>query len=122
MRNVAWQMIAAAVGSIAFGSAGIGLAAAADMPMPQEGYAQPPAYYGAPPEQEGYAYPPPAVYGYPPPVVVRRGPYYPRAGYYGPLYGRPLYGPGIYGPRMYGRYYARGYGHYVHNWNHRYTR
>src|SRR5207244_13254087 len=85
MRNFASRTVAATVGAIALGGAGIGSAAAADMPQQPP----PPEYYG---EQEGYnVRPPPTayvypapVYGYyaPPPVVVVPPPYYGRT-YYG---------------------------------------
>ena len=63
MRNFARLTVAAGVGAIALGCAGIGSAAAADMPAQPS----PPEYYGEP---EGYAVrPPPAAYVYPPAPV-----------------------------------------------------
>ena len=60
MRDFARRTVAATVGAIALGCAGIVSAVAADMPQQPP----PPEYYG---EQEGYAVqPPPTAYGYPP--------------------------------------------------------
>ena len=86
MRNFARRTVAAGVGAIALGCAGIGSAAAADMPAQPS----PPEYYGEPegyavrPPPAAYVYPPAPVYGYyyaPPAVVVVPPPYY----------GRPYY-------------------------------
>jgi len=118
MRSILQRPFAAAMGAIALGSAGIGLARAADVPAPQARIQPPPPnYYGGPPVEESYVYPPPIAYGYPPPpppsyyeyapppVVIRPSPYY---------WGRH-YGP-IYGDRAYGPYVARGYGRYERPW------
>ncbi len=123
MRTIMNRPIAAALGAIAFGNAGIGSAAAADIPTTPQAQVQPPPpdYYASPPVEEGYVTPPPAVYGYPappptvyyeyaaPPVIITR-PYY-----FGRHYG-PVYGGHPYGERSYGPYVAHGYGHYDHQW------
>jgi hypothetical protein len=94
MRNFARRTVAATVGAIALGCAGIVSAVAADVAQ------QPPTAYG---------YPPAPVYGYyaPPRVVVVPPPFY---------YGRPYYGGGYgypaYGFRRHAPYFARGYGHH----------
>ena len=120
MRNFARRTVAAGVGAIALGYAGIGSAAAADMPAQPS----PPEYYGEPegyavrPPPAAYVYPPAPVYGYyyaPPAVVVVPPPYYGRPyygrGYYGAGYGYPVYGVPRYAP-----YVARGYGPYGRYW------
>jgi hypothetical protein len=118
MRNLARWAGVAAVGAIAWGSVGIGAAAAADIPVPESQRQAGPGYYGAPEEYYGepapvyrqpapvYGYPaPPPVYGYyygGPAVAVLPGPYYRR-----PYYGGPVYGVRRFAPRI-----ARGYGPY----------
>ena len=107
MRNFARRAVAATVGAIALGCAGIVPAVAADVAQQPP----PPGYLG---EQEdygpAYVYPPAPAYSYyyaPPRVVVVPPPFY---------YGRPYYGAGYgypaYGVRRYAPYVARGYGHY----------
>jgi hypothetical protein len=105
------QQAIALAGAIAFGSLGMGSAAAADLPIePQPHYGRvAPPYgpgpvepYGPPPVVYGYA-PPPAVVYYddPPPVMAYPPPY-------GYAYGGYRYYPRQYGYRVYG---YRG-GHY----------
>lgn len=111
MRSFASRTVAATVGAIALGCAGIVSAMAADMTQQPP----PPEYYG---EQEGYAVqPPPVAYGYPPAPAY--GYYYapPRVvlvppPYYGRPYYRADYGYAGYGVRRHAPYVARGYGHY----------
>jgi hypothetical protein len=112
MCNFARRTVAATVGAIALGCAGIVYAVAADIPQEPP----PPQYYG---EQEGYIVrPPPTAYIYPrapvynhyyapPPVVVVPPPPYYRRSFYGAGYGYP-----VYGVRRYAPYIARGYGPY----------
>jgi hypothetical protein len=123
MPSIAKRAIFATIGAIAFGNAGTGSAAAADVPFPQaqvvpQQVAPPqPGYYAPPPVAQGYAVPPPAYYPPPPayyayapaPVVVAPGPYY-----WGRRFG-PTYGP-------YGYYVAHGYGRYERPWGHGYRR
>jgi hypothetical protein len=128
MRNNKYG-VAAAVGSIVWGSVGLGMAVAADVPVPlpppSEYYGNSTEYYGDPPVLEprypyrlppsAYGYPPPPPYYYydyytPPPLAVVPEPYY-RRRYYEPLYGGPAYGVRSYYGR-YGRYSYRGH----HRW------
>lgn len=109
MRTMMRMSLAATVGALALGWAGLHGATAADMSVqgPYQGqYEAPPPAYGPPPVEEGYAYPPPPVgYGYPPPVA-----YYA----YGPrvvFWPGPYYGPGPYW-RGYGPRFAYGYGRF----------
>jgi hypothetical protein len=123
--HVSKQAAIAAIGAIAWGGAGVGAAAAADIPV------QPPVYQRAAPQyvpapvEEEYTYaPPPVVYRYaaPPPVVYYDAPpvvVYPpryRYGYAGYAYPRYRDGYGGYGPRY------RGYGPYAHGYGHRHWR
>jgi len=121
--------VAAIRGAIVFASAGIGTAAAADVPVPEaeleapspEYDRPPPSYHGQDPGESYapsprvYGYPPPpprAYYSYgPPPGVISPEPYYLRPRYrlgyaIGP-YGVRRYGPPIAG--IYGRYGHRAY-------------
>ena len=134
MENFKKQVKVAAIGgAIVFASAGIGTAAAADVPVPEAELEAPSPEYDRPPpsyhgQEPGESYmPPPRVYGYPPPPprayssygpppgVILPEPYYLRPHYrlgyaLGP-YGVRRYGPPIAG--IYGRYghgaYRRGY-------------
>ena len=111
MRNFARRTVAATVGAIALGCAGIVSAVAADVAQQPP----PPGYYG---EQEDYG-PPPTAYGYrpapaygyyyapPPRVVVVPPPFFYGRPYYGASYGYPAYGF-----RRHAPYFARGYGHH----------
>lgn len=115
MHTVLNRPIAAAIGAIAFGNAGIGSATAADIPTTPQAQVQPPPpdYYAGPPVEEDYGYPPPpptVYYEYATPPVIITRPYY-----FGRHYG-PIYGGHPYGERSYGPYVAHGYGHYYHQW------
>jgi hypothetical protein len=102
MRNT--MSLAAAVGAIALGAAGVPSANAADISVPyQQGQAPGPQYYGPPPVVQGYAYlpPPPYYVSAPPPFAVFPGPYYARGPYWGGYGPRFAYGYGRWG---YGRW------------------
>ena len=122
--------VAAIRGAIVFASAGIGTAAAADVPVPEAELEAPSPEYDRPPpsyhgQEPGESYmPPPGVYGYPPPPhrayysygpppgVILPQPYYLRPRYrlgyaIGPYGGVRRLGPPIAG--IYGRYGHRPY-------------